>query len=129
MGIGEALISALDEKGQPTPLVASMLRAPVSRMGPLTPTELKQLISQSALVDKYHQRLDRESALDVLKARQEKAKQQPTPKPSKKHDESGIEKLSKNTLFRQIVRTIVREVTRALMSVLGIKKSRRKRKK
>ncbi|MCW0295096.1 DUF853 domain-containing protein, partial [Klebsiella pneumoniae] len=44
LGIGEALVSALNEKGVPTPLVKTMLRAPMSRMDVLSESELQQLI-------------------------------------------------------------------------------------
>lgn len=66
LGIGEALITALDEKGRPTPLAATMLRAPMSRMDVLTEKELKQVIDQSQLVPKYNEILDRESAYEIL---------------------------------------------------------------
>ena len=44
LGIGEALITALDEKGRPTPLAATLLRAPMSRMDILTDDELEESI-------------------------------------------------------------------------------------
>lgn len=66
LGIGEALISALDEKGRPTPLAATMLRAPMSRMDVLTERELKDVIDSSALVQKYNTVIDRESAYEIL---------------------------------------------------------------
>jgi len=66
LGIGEALVSALDEKGRPTPLAATMLRAPMSRMDVLTNSELKTLIDNSELVKKYSETIDRESAYELL---------------------------------------------------------------
>lgn len=66
LGIGEALISALDEKGRPTPLAATMLRAPMSRMDVLTDLELTKLIYASELKPKYNQHIDRESAYEIL---------------------------------------------------------------
>lgn len=73
LGIGEALISALDEKGRPTPLAATMLRAPMSRMDILTDKELKQVIDNSKLVAKYNDIIDRESAYELLNKKIEKA--------------------------------------------------------
>ncbi len=73
LGIGEALVSALDEKGRPTPLAATLLRAPMSRMDVLTDTELKDLISSSKLVKKYGDIIDRESAYEILNEKIEKA--------------------------------------------------------
>lgn len=66
LGIGEALISALDEKGRPTPLAATLLQAPASRMDILTDEELKILLSKSDLIKKYNQGIDRESAHEIL---------------------------------------------------------------
>ncbi len=73
LGIGEALISALDEKGRPTPLAATLLRAPMSRMDVLTNNELKEVIKQSKLVEKYNDEIDRESAYEILNEKIEKA--------------------------------------------------------
>ncbi|WP_166967931.1 helicase HerA-like domain-containing protein [Yeosuana marina] len=73
LGIGEALVSALDEKGRPTPLAATMMRAPMSRMDVLTDTELSSLLSKSKLVKKYNETIDRESAYEMLNEKIEKA--------------------------------------------------------
>jgi hypothetical protein len=73
LGIGEALISALDEKGRPTPLAATLLRAPMSRMDVLTDKELEEINRNSALVGKYNEVIDRESAYEILNEKIEKA--------------------------------------------------------
>jgi DNA helicase HerA-like ATPase len=80
LGIGEAFISSLDEKGRPSPLAATMMRAPMSRMDVLTSEELKDLISSSKLISKYNKEIDRESAYELLnekiaRADQEEAKE------------------------------------------------------
>ena len=75
LGIGEALISALDEKGRPTPLAATLLRAPMSRMDILSESELKDLIDNSKLVKKYSEVIDRESAYEILNEKIEKAEE------------------------------------------------------
>lgn len=69
LGTGEALVSALDEKGRPTPLAATMMRAPMSRMDILTATELETLVTASKLVKKYNDTIDRESAYEMLNAK------------------------------------------------------------
>ncbi len=76
LGIGEALITALDEKGRPTPLAATMLRAPMSRMDILTPSELKAEIKTSELVPKYNKVIDRESAYELLNEKIEQAEEE-----------------------------------------------------
>ncbi|HEA22099.1 hypothetical protein LCGC14_1246600 [marine sediment metagenome] len=73
LGIGEALISALDEKGRPTPLAATLLRAPMSRMDILTEKELADVIEGSKLVRKYGEVIDRDSAYEILNRKMEKA--------------------------------------------------------
>ncbi len=76
LGIGEALVSALDEKGRPTPLAATMLRAPMSRMDILTQEELDQINAKSKLVKKYNEAIDRDSAYELLNEKIEKANQE-----------------------------------------------------
>lgn len=66
LGIGEALVTALSEKGIPTPLAATMLRTPQSRMDILTPGEITEINRSSDLVRKYSQDLDRDSAYEIL---------------------------------------------------------------
>jgi DNA helicase HerA-like ATPase len=119
LGIGEALVSALDEKGQPTPLVHCLIRAPESRMGILNNQELAQVIACSALYPLYNQRQHRCSAKDLLAA-QKTAEHESnrSQKVTKKHSSkpSMISIITKNTLFRQLMRQLVREITRTLMS-------------
>lgn len=76
LGIGEALVTALSEKGSPTPLAATMLRAPESRMDVLTETEIQAINAQSKLVKKYGQEVDRESAYEMLTKKLEAANEQ-----------------------------------------------------
>jgi hypothetical protein len=73
LGIGEALVTALNEKGIPTPLAATMLRAPMSRMDILEDNELKDLIKTSKLIPKYNEEVDRESAYEMLSEKIEQA--------------------------------------------------------
>ena len=69
LGTGEAFVTALDSKGRPTPLVATMMRAPMSRMDILTDTEIKALLDKSVLKAKYNEVIDRESAYEILNAK------------------------------------------------------------
>ncbi|OOG71538.1 helicase HerA-like domain-containing protein [Flavobacterium sp. A45] len=76
LGIGEAFVTALSEKGIPTPLVATMMRAPMSRMDVLTDSEIEEINSKSKLVKKYNEVLDRESAYEMLNKKIESAQEQ-----------------------------------------------------
>ena len=78
LGIGEALVTALNEKGIPTPLAATMLRAPMSRMDVLTDAEIMEINSKSKLVKKYSEAIDRESAYEILTKKIESAVEQAT---------------------------------------------------
>ncbi len=143
IGTGEALVTALDEKGRPTPLAHTMLRAPQSRMDVLSTTEIDQIISRSALVAKYAQTLDRDSAFEILNAKNERIREQAereekaaaprrsttvqrdrpattsSPAP-RRRGKSTIEKALDNTVTRQMGRTFMREVTRGLLGMLGV---------
>jgi len=66
LGIGEALVTALNEKGIPTPLAATMMRAPMSRMDILSQSEIDSINRGSELVRKYSEVIDRESAFEIL---------------------------------------------------------------
>ena len=76
LGIGEAFVTALNEKGIPTPLAATMMRAPMSRMDILTDTEITEINGKSKLVRKYAEEIDRESAYEILTKKIEEATQQ-----------------------------------------------------
>ena len=130
MGIGEALVTALNEKGAPTPLAHTLLRAPITRMDILSPLEIGGLVAQSRIASKYNEVIDRESAFELLDKR---IKETPVPekdKPSKpakpaKEEPSMIENISKNTMVRQVGRTVFRELSRGLLGALGLKTGRR----
>lgn len=73
LGTGEAFITALNEKGIPTPLAATICRAPQSRMDVLNELEVAGLISKSTLISKYNEEIDRQSAYEILTGKIEKA--------------------------------------------------------
>jgi len=71
LGVGEALVSVLDEKGAPTIVQKTLIRPPVSRLGPLTPAERAAVLGASPLRGIYEAAVDRESAFEVLRVRTE----------------------------------------------------------
>lgn len=73
LGTGEALVTALNEKGRPTPLVATICRAPLSRMDVLSQEEVDTLTSKSEIIAKYNEEIDRESAYEILTGKISKA--------------------------------------------------------
>ncbi len=66
---GEALVSPLNEKGEPMPVVRTLIRPPESKIGPITEEERNNILSSSMFMKKYKDTLDRESAFEVLKKR------------------------------------------------------------
>lgn len=87
LGIGEALVTVLDEKGRPTPLAATLMRAPMSRMDILTDAELTTVVKNSRIAASYNEVVDRESAYEILNKKIEKAQSKappPAPKTSRR---------------------------------------------
>lgn len=101
LGTGEALVSALNEKGRPTPLAATMMRAPMSRMDVLTDTELKNLLDDSKLVLKYNENIDRESAYEMLNKKIEKAEIAKAKEEAREEKETASRKTSTRKSTRQ----------------------------
>ncbi|MGB3275340.1 MAG: helicase HerA-like domain-containing protein, partial [Castellaniella sp.] len=73
LAVGEALVSLLDPKGQPTPTQRVWMLAPGSRIGPATAAERQALLGASSLAGKYDQTADRESAYEILLQRAQSA--------------------------------------------------------
>ncbi len=117
LGIGEALVSALDEKGRPTPLAATMMRAPMSRMDVLTNDELSELLSKSKMVKKYNETIDRESAYELLNDKIEKAEAK-----AAQEKATSKEKTSTSTRRSTAMNPVVKVLTSAtfIRSVFGI---------
>ena len=122
LGIGEALISAQDEKGRPTPLAATMLRAPMSRMDVLTDKELKEVIDSSALVKKYNDVIDRESAYELLTKKIDKAEEiaaKEKEKPEPKRTSSRAKSTRQNPIIKVLTSaTFIRGMLGVLKKVL-----------
>jgi DNA helicase HerA-like ATPase len=73
LGVGEALVSVLDERGAPTVVQKTLVRPPASRLGPLTPPERAAIIAASPVRGLYDETKDRESAFETLQARAKQA--------------------------------------------------------
>lgn len=136
LGIGEAFVTVLNEKGIPTPLAHCLLRAPESRMGILTEQEIKDILKRSLLLPKYEKTVDPRSAHEILLERIEKSEKlqenEEVAKDVKKQEDdspSFFSSILNSTLFRQVARTMTREVTRGVMGSLGLKKTTTRRKK
>ena len=122
LGTGEAVVTVLGEKGAPTPVAATRLRAPESLMGPVEATALDQAVTASPLHDRYAQAVDRESAYEKLTTRQAQGAKGPdemAPQPkSQKEDPTVVEQVVGSGVFKSLARSlgtqIGREITRSL---------------
>lgn len=134
LGIGEALVTSLDENGIPTPTTHALICPPESRMDVITQGEKLDIINSSILVKKYDLKLDPESAEEIIvkrieekMARHEEARFETEKKPKSKEtflDQFGD--VFDNPLSKQVGRnvknTIAREITRNLFGMIGIGK-------
>jgi DNA double-strand break repair helicase HerA and related ATPase len=131
LGVGEALVSFLDERGQPTVVDRALIFPPQSQLPPLTPAEREQVIKQSTIYGHYEKVVDRESAYEMLKARapQAQAGQAPTSKGDAWQSQAGemLEALGKSAA-RAIGSQVGREIMRGVLgSIFGSTTTKRRR--
>ncbi|MEI9945639.1 MAG: helicase HerA-like domain-containing protein [Chitinophagaceae bacterium] len=134
LGIGEAFITTLNEKGVPTPLVHTLLCPPRSRMDILTPVEIDTIISKSKLAEKYNKVVDSESAYEILteklKEAEEKSQQQQEEKKQEKETKTTTKKekgILDDPIVKSMTRTAGNTIVRSLLGALGLGgRSRRK---
>ena len=120
LGVGEALISILDEKGMPTPVEISMVYPPKSQLAPLSNEERNALVKQDDLYAYYSQYVDNESAFEVLNGQQQAA----TAEKAEEEDEGflggmlssifGTKKKKEQSLAEQMVSQVAQQVGRNL---------------
>jgi DNA helicase HerA-like ATPase len=123
MGIGEAFVTLLNEKGIPTPLVHTMLCPPQSRMDVLNDNELDELISKSKLTKKYNEVIDTESAYEILTKKLEEAAKKTEEEAEEKETKKEEEKETSffdNPILKQVGRTAAQVITRSLLGALGL---------
>lgn len=122
IGTGEAVVTVLSEKGAPTPVAVTRLRAPQSRMGPVDAGVLDQAVQGSPLYGRYAQAVDRESAYEKLTAREAAPRAAPAGSKGRprqdRREESMVEQVVGSGLFKSLARSvgtqIGREITRSL---------------
>lgn len=120
LGVGEALISILDEKGMPTPVEIAMVYPPKSQLAPLSNEERNALVKQDDLYAYYSQYVDNESAFEVLNGQQQAA----TAENAEEEDEGflggmlssifGTKKKKEQSLAEQMVSQVAQQVGRNL---------------
>src|SRR5262245_15206612 len=129
LGVGEALVSFLSEKGQPTVVDRALIYPPKSQLPPLTPAERDQVIKQSAFYGHYEKVVDRESAYEMLKTRAPQADHTRTPSSPTWQSEAGslLEAAGKSAV-RAMGTQVGREIIRGVLgSIFGSSTTRRRR--
>lgn len=131
LGIGEAFVTALDEKGIPTPLVQTYLISPESRMDVLSPVEIDDLVNASDLAKKYNQNINKESAYEILAKRMEQAvlsEQQAEQKNSTsrpiKEEPGMFEQVLQSRAGKTFTTTLAREGAKFVLGMFGLKMRR-----
>jgi uncharacterized protein len=127
LGIGEALVTMLSEKGIPTTLAHTMLCSPRSRMDVLSQAEIDSINANSKLVPKYAAEIDSESAYEILNAKLQiatenaaaNAELEAENKPAKE-EESTLEKIAGNSVVKSIAKTAGNVLVRSLLGALGL---------
>lgn len=126
LGIGEALVTMLNEKGIPTPLAQVMLCSPRSRMDILTDAEVDAINSKSKLVTKYNQEIDSQSAYEILNEKLKEAEEKSAAEETKEEKKTGkpepstLEKVASNTIVKSMIRTAGNGIVRSLLGALGL---------
>jgi DNA helicase HerA-like ATPase len=128
LGVGEALVSLLDEKGRPAIVERAFIVPPGSHIGPIAPEERQLAIRSSPLLAKYEKTVDRESAYEKLKGRTA-ATAAPAPAPEAKparQTQSTLEAVTKSAA-RAIGSELGRQIIRGVLgSILGSTTRRRR---
>ena len=123
LGLGEALVSVLDEKGKPTMVQQVLICPPESRIGPLTDDERKEQLSRSPYKGRYDEVVDRESAYELLKKKAEEmaaAQAKAEAEAAKEKQAQQEEKASARSSTRQSpMEAMVKSAARSIGSQLG----------
>ncbi|PZR36821.1 helicase HerA-like C-terminal domain-containing protein [Caulobacter segnis] len=134
LGVGEALVSTLDEKGAPQVVQKTLIRPPASRLGPITPPERAALQGQSPVRGVYDAAMDRDSAYEILQGRADQAQRQAKAKERElaRDDQDGGRRASGRQTMAEafavtLVRTVASQAGRELMRGLlgGLTRRRR----
>lgn len=122
LGTGEAFVTALNEKGIPTPLAATMMRAPMSRMDILNDSEIDAINANSKLVKKYSEVIDRESAYELLNKKIEEIQQNKTIEETKKAEEKASKSTSRSGGGDTVQKAVIKVFTSAtfIRGAMGI---------
>jgi hypothetical protein len=129
LGTGEALVTMLNEKGVPTPLVHCMVRPPQSRMDVLKPAEIDALVSNSKIALKYNVVVDNVSAYEMLSEKlddaarrdtAEKQQEQETKQQTKPRKTVEDKTILDNPIVKSMTRTAGNTLVRTLLGVLGL---------
>lgn len=119
LGVGEALISTLDEKGVPSIVEKTLMSPPRSQFGPITADERKTIIDRSPLKSKYGELIDRESAYELLKKREEALIKRREQEAQQEAKEKQSKRSSGGSRRQSVGEAFAKSIARAIGSNLG----------
>ena len=119
LGVGEALVSVLDDKGTPSVVQQVLIRPPASQMGPLSTSERQALIAASPLKGVYDQPVDRESAFELLKQQAERSLSEQKPQTRKQGSRRAPREKSMADEIGSMASAFGRSAMRAFGTQLG----------
>lgn len=129
LGVGEALVSTLDDKGRPTMVARTLVRPPSSQIGPLEERERRDILRNSPVARTYDDPVDRESAYEILERRREELERREAQAAEREERErsrrsrgrggtvSSIGRSAARSAATQFSRSLVRELIRGIMGV------------
>ncbi|MEX1037135.1 MAG: helicase HerA-like domain-containing protein [Sneathiella sp.] len=115
LGVGEALVSMLENKGEPSIVQRTLIRPPSSKLGPVSQTIRKSILTESDLADKYDEAIDNQSAYEILQERAEKAAKAA----ATKEPENTPEPKRTSSNRQSVGEAAIKSLTRAVSSSLG----------
>jgi len=119
LGVGEALVSFLDEQGIPTPVERAFIVPPRSRLGPLLIAERQRLIESSLVYGTYEEQIDRESAYELLRGRVTKETSKVDTKPAPAIEVEASKSTPRPPQRQSVVEAFVKSTVRTVGNQLG----------
>ena len=126
LGVGEALVSTLEDKGTPSVVERALIRPPTSKLGPASASSKRMAMQADGVGEKYDTTIDRESAYEILQKRAEKASEvaekeaKEKPKKKKGSNRQSVGEAAMKSMARAVSSSVGRQIARQLIrGVLG----------
>lgn len=121
LGVGEALVSMLDEKGRPNMVEQTLIKPPKSQIGPIKPAQRKQILADSLVAGVYEKTVDRKSAYEILAVRAEEQAKKSEAEAAEEIREKEVKKPSRRSSRQTPTEAFVKSAMRAVGTRVGRK--------